>query len=337
MNNNLLQINFKRAEMFPQSQRERRKLVPLVALLVHYQELALKGGILALETRIYDEKLFVFDTAATRFLKQSLGLAVDGTEPYTIKTMGTAQLHSHRWSGIQLLALTIILESVLIIQRGDHPIKMKENLLCWIGFMHDHEVQIQLDTLREQTLTEHRAQLDNFESKFLAQENQSQPNLLDRMIDAVDVTSIESFITPECIEPLGFALYACTRESSQKLITSCSVETRYTLLESIQSFQYDWCNASTEPKPDARTYELEYHFAAKLSFERAMEKAIHLIADRIVRLELIHHDISIHDPELFAQILQCAENQPHEKPTPEEIVNIIKEIESRKAKGGNRE
>lgn len=164
----LLSINFKRAERFPRSKRSREKLIPLVVQMIRFTDDARRKGILSLEKRIIDEEMFCVDTICTRFLKVILQMSVDGYEPRLVQETGMAYIHSKRWAGIQHLALTIILESVMLFQCGTNPEVMRNALLCWIGFEHENEILKQLEPYNEQALVEENEELDGFEGEFLS-------------------------------------------------------------------------------------------------------------------------------------------------------------------------
>ena len=107
------------------SKEDQESLIPIVKQLQELSEIHKKRGLLALE----DEQQKIKDP----FLRLSLQLIIDKTEPDNVKDVLDADIYYNESNGRELLKKIIIREALLRIQDGDSPRNVKICTSVYLG------------------------------------------------------------------------------------------------------------------------------------------------------------------------------------------------------------
>ncbi len=110
---------------------EKKKLIPVITLLVGLAEKAVREGLLAIEDDLPGiEPLFV---------RKGLGLVTDGTDPELVREVLDIWMRTGDFSGIDLLTRMAAADGILCIQRGETPRVMRALLYAYLGEEGVHE------------------------------------------------------------------------------------------------------------------------------------------------------------------------------------------------------
>lgn len=107
---------------------EEKGLLEAVKLLIKSSGIARDEGILALEEFVME----LPDEPPTKYAKQMLNLAVDGTEPTLLENIAMFRYSSSRITGYQGLIYLVYVRGVQQIQAGVHPRIIEEELLSML-------------------------------------------------------------------------------------------------------------------------------------------------------------------------------------------------------------
>lgn len=107
------------------SSAEKKEALNIMDKVLQLSQKAKKSGLLVLEPEI--------DVAESNFLKKSIQMLIDGTEPKTLKEILLGYTLCSNLRGKELLIRILIIEGVLAIQQGVHPLILREKLSSFFG------------------------------------------------------------------------------------------------------------------------------------------------------------------------------------------------------------
>lgn len=110
---------------------EKKKLIPVITLLVGLAEKAVREGLLAIEDDL--------PGIEPPFIRRGLGLVTDGTDPELVREVLDTWMHAGDFSGIDLLTRMAAADGILCIQRGETPRVMRALLYAYLGEEGVHE------------------------------------------------------------------------------------------------------------------------------------------------------------------------------------------------------
>ncbi len=107
------------------SKEDRKKIIPVIEILIKLADKASEEGLLALEEN--------FNEIDSQFLKKGLQLVVDGTDPELVKNILMTLINAGGFSGVELLTRMMATDGILCIQNGLRPGFISDILCAYLG------------------------------------------------------------------------------------------------------------------------------------------------------------------------------------------------------------
>lgn len=117
------------------SKKDKKKIIPVIEMLVRFSEKSRREGLLAVEDDI--------PSINSRFVRAGLRLVVNGYDPAIVTDVLLTMIHAGGFSGRELLERMISMEGILCIQQGYSPTVVKERLTAFLGEEFEEEPDVQ--------------------------------------------------------------------------------------------------------------------------------------------------------------------------------------------------
>ena len=107
------------------SKRDKKKIVPVLESIVRLSGKARREGLLSIEADLAG--------IGHRFVKDGLGLVVDGYDPAVVTGILLTKIHAGGFSGRELLERMAAMEGILCLQEGYSPSVLRKRLFAFLG------------------------------------------------------------------------------------------------------------------------------------------------------------------------------------------------------------
>lgn len=205
------------------SEEEKRDCFPLLQLILSCSEKCRKSGLLALESLAEGQSFF---------FRKTLQLVLEGVASDTVRNIMTTYLRSGNYCGKELLERVLILEGILSIQAGEHPLLLSERLLSYFG--EDLAQEAETRILPSYTL-QVRVGKDFIEAVQDAESLSASTGILEDPILKIDHRSLQRILREVPMEDIANALKGAGGKTVSKILGNLPLKTRALIIQELSA------------------------------------------------------------------------------------------------------
>ncbi len=206
------------------SHDEKSEVLGTLDKILELSEMARQSGLLSLESAI--------DEVQPEFFKKSVQMLIDGIEPESIKTILLNYALCGGYKGKKLLVRIVIMEGIIAIQQGVHPVIVRELLSSYFGedFIEDIRKHFGLDK-ESQRIKIESFMFNNQDKGVTAKDT----GLLEEPFARLDNRSLQRLLREIEIYTLASAISGSSGSTQAQVLKNVSQKSAISLINEIET------------------------------------------------------------------------------------------------------